>query len=180
MWTRHAVVTRDPPKFRESCYYSDQNIMSSRLISKNLKIRIYKTVILPVVLCGCETWSIASRKEHGLRVFENRMLRKIFGPRREEDRSWRKLNNDELLSLHSSPNVVRVTESRKMRWAGHVALKGEGRDVYRFFVGRFESKRPLGRPRRRWEDNIKMDPREIGIEANWIPLAQAGSNGRLL
>jgi hypothetical protein len=113
------------------------------------------------------------REEHRLRVFENRVLRKIFGPKREEDGSWRKLHNDELHSLYSSPTIVRVIKSRRMRWAGHVARMGEGRCVYRVLVGRPEGKIPLGRPRRRWEDNIKMDLREIGIDgANWIQLAQ--------
>jgi hypothetical protein len=112
-------------------------------------------------------------EEHRLRVFENRVLRKIFGPKREEDGSWRKLYNDELHSLYSSPNIFRVIKSRRMRWAGHVARLGEGRGVYRVLFGRPESKGPLGRPRRRWEDNIKMDLRGIGINgANWIQLAQ--------
>jgi hypothetical protein len=112
-------------------------------------------------------------EEHRLRVFEKRVLRKIFGPKREEDESWRKLHNDELHSLYSSPNIFRVIKSRKMRWAGHVARMGEGRGAYRVLVGRTEGKRPLGRPRRRWEDNIKMDLREIGIDgANWVRLAQ--------
>jgi hypothetical protein len=84
------------------------------------------------------------------------MLR-IFGPKRKEDRSWRKLHNDELHSLYSSPNVVRVIKSRRVRWAGHVARMGAGRDVYRGLVGRPEGKRLLGRRGRRWEDNIKMD-----------------------
>jgi hypothetical protein len=82
-----------------ACYYSVQNLLFSSLISKNLKIKIYKTVILPVVLYGCETWPFTLREEHRLRVFENRMLRKIFRPKREEDGSWRKLHNDELHSL---------------------------------------------------------------------------------
>jgi hypothetical protein len=82
--------------------------LSSRLISKNLKIKIYKTVILPVVLYGCETLSLTLREEHRLRVFENSVLRKIFGPKKEEDGSWRKLHNDEFHSLHSSPNIVGV------------------------------------------------------------------------
>jgi hypothetical protein len=113
------------------------------------------------------------REEHRLRVFENRVLRKIFGPKREEDRSRRKLHNDGLHSLYSSPNIVRVIKSRKMRWAGHVARMGEGRGAYRVLVGRPEGKRPLGRPRRRWEDNIKMDLREMRIDGtNWIQLAQ--------
>jgi hypothetical protein len=112
-------------------------------------------------------------EDHRLRVFENRVLRKIFGLKREEDGSWRKLHNDELHDLYSSPNIGRVIKSRRMRWAGHVAHMGEGRGAYRVLVGRPEGKRPLGRPRRRWEDNIKMDLREIGIDgANWIRLAQ--------
>jgi hypothetical protein len=90
------------------------------------------------------------REEHRLRVFENRVLRKIFGPKREEDGSWRKLHIDELHSLYSSLNIVRVIKSRRMRWAGHVARMGEGRGVYRILVWRPELKRPLGRPRRRW------------------------------
>jgi hypothetical protein len=113
------------------------------------------------------------REGHRQRVFENRMLSKIFGPKREEDGSWRKLHNDELYSLYSSPNIVRVIKSRRMRWAGHVARMGAGRGAYRILVGRPEGKRPLGRPRRRWEDNIKMDLREREIDgANWIRLVQ--------
>jgi hypothetical protein len=113
------------------------------------------------------------RKEHRLRVSENTVLRRIFGPKREEDGSWRKLHNDELHSLYSSPNIVRVIKSRRIRWTGHMARMGEERDVYRFLVVRPEGKRPLGRPRRRWEDNIKMDLREIGIDGvNWMRLAQ--------
>jgi hypothetical protein len=108
-------------------------------------------------------------EEHRLRVFENSVLRKMFGPKREEDGSWRKLHNDELHNLYSPPNIVRMIKSRRMRWAGHVARMGEGRGVYRVLVGRPESKRPPGRPRCRWEDNIKMDLREIGLDgANWI------------
>jgi sorting nexin-29 len=107
-----------------ACYYSVQNLLSSCLISKNLKIEIYKSVIFPVVLYGCETWPLTLREEHKLRVFENRVLRKIFGHKREEDGSWRKLYNDELHSLYSSPNIVRVMKSRRMRWPGHVARMG--------------------------------------------------------
>jgi hypothetical protein len=118
-------------------------------------------------------------EEHRLRVFENRALR-IFGPKREEDGSWRKLHNHELHNLYSSPNV-RVIKSRRMRWAGHVARMGEGRGVYRVLVGRSEGKRPLGRPRRRWEDDIKMDLREIRVDRrtgfSWLRI---GSSGGLL
>jgi hypothetical protein len=126
---------------------------------KNLKIKIYKTLILPVVLYGCETCSLTLREEHRLGFFEKRVLR-IFGPKREEDGSWRKLPDDELHSLYSSPNIIRVIKSRRMRWAGHVARMEEGRGVYRVLVGRHEGKRPLERPRPRWEYNIKLDLRE--------------------
>jgi hypothetical protein len=113
------------------------------------------------------------REEHKLRFFDHRVLRRIFGLKREEDGSWRKLHNDELHSLCPSPNIVRVIKSRRMRWAGHVARMGEGRCVYRVLVGRSEGKKALGRPRRKWEDNIKMDLRETGIDgAKWIQLAQ--------
>jgi hypothetical protein len=108
-----------------------------------------------------------------LSIFENRALRRILGSEREEDRSWRKLHNDELNNLYSSPNIIRVIKSKRMRRAGHVARMGEGRGVHRVLVGSPECRIPLVRPRRRWEDNIKMDLREIGIDgANWIRLAQ--------
>jgi len=95
-------------------------------------------------------------------VFENRVLRKVFGPKRDEvTEEWRKLHNVELNDLSSLPNIVRVVKSRRMRWAGHVARMGEDRDVHRVLMGKPEGKRPLGRPRRRWEDNIKTDLQEV-------------------
>jgi hypothetical protein len=100
------------------------------------------------------------RDEHRLRGFENRMLRLIFGPKREEDGSWRKLHDDELHSLYSSRNIVRVIKSRRMRWVGHVAHIEEGRGVYRVLVWRPECKGPLVRSKHRWKDNIKLDLRE--------------------
>jgi hypothetical protein len=101
------------------------------------------------------------------------VLRRIFGPKRKEHGSWRKLHNDELRSLYSSPNIIKVIKSRRMRWAGHVACMGEGRGVYRVLVEKPECKSPMGRARRGWEDNIKMYFREICIDmANYIRLAQ--------
>jgi hypothetical protein len=133
------------------------------LLSKNIKIRVYRTVLLPVVLYGCETWSFTLREEQSLRVFENRVLRRIFGPKRDEATGeWRRLHKEELNDLYSSPNINRVIKSRRMRWAGHVARMGGKRGAYRILVGRLEGKRPLGRPRRRLEDNIKMDLQEVG------------------
>jgi hypothetical protein len=139
-----------------------------------VKIKIYKTIILPVVLYGCETWSIRLREEHRLRVFENRVQRRIFRLKRDEvTGGWRKLHNEELHGLYSSPSIIRVIKARRMRWAGHVARMGEVRGAYNILFGRPEGRRPLGRPRRRWEDNIKMDLREIGFgDVDWIHLGQ--------
>jgi hypothetical protein len=122
-------------------------ILLYHLLSKNIKIRIYKTIILPVAPYGYETWSLTLREEHRLRVFENRVLRRIFGPKRDEVKGdWRKLHNEELRNLYFSPD--RMTKSRRMIWTGHVARMRK-RDAFRILVGKPEGKRPLGRPRRR-------------------------------
>jgi len=133
-------------------------------------------------LYGCETWSLTLREERRLRLFENRVLRTIFGPKRVKvTREWRKLHNEELNDLYRSPNIVRVNKSRRMRWAGHVARMGEGRGVYRVLVGKNERQRPLGRPRHRWEDSIKMDLQEVGCGGmDWIELAQERDMWRAL
>ena len=128
-----------------ACYHSVQNLLSSRLLSKNLKIKIYRTIILSVVLYGCETWSLTFQEERKLRVFENMMLRRIFGPRRDEvTGEWRRLHNEELNDLKPSPNIVRVIKWRRMRWAGHVARMGEEREVYRVLGGGTEEKETTG------------------------------------
>jgi hypothetical protein len=145
-------------------------------------MRIYKTVIFPVILYWCETWSLTLREEHKLRVFETKVLRKIFGPKRDEmTGGWRKLHNEELRDLYSSPNIIRIIKSMRMRWAGHVARMGEKRNVYRLLVGKPGGKRPLGRPRRRWLDNIKMKLLEVGWGGvDWISLAQDRDKKRAL
>jgi hypothetical protein len=108
--------------------------------------------------------SLTLREERRLRVSENGVLRRIFGPKRDRvTGEWRKLHNQELHDLYSSPIIVRVMKSRRMRWAGHVARIGERRDIYRVSVGKPEGKIPLGRPRRRWNDNIKMDLQDVGV-----------------
>jgi hypothetical protein len=135
-----------------------------------------------VILYGCKTCSLTLREEHRLRVFENKVLRRIFGPKRDEvTGEWRKLHNEELRDLYSSPSIIRVIKSRRMRWAGYVAQMGGKRNAYRLLMGKSEAKRPLRRPRRRWVDNIKMDLLEIGWGgANWIGLAQDRDKWRAL
>jgi hypothetical protein len=133
-----------------------------KLLSKNIKTEIYRIIILPVVLYGCETWLLTLREECKLMVFENRVLRKIFGPKKYEvTGEWRRLHNKELYALYSSPNIIRMIKSRRLRWAGHVARMGQRRDACWVLEGKPEGKKTLGRPRHRWEDNIIMDLREV-------------------
>jgi hypothetical protein len=164
-----------------ACYHSVQSLLSSHLLSRNLKVTIYKTIILPVVSYGYETWSLTLREEYRLRVFENRVLRGIFGPKRDDmTGECRKLHSGELHNLYSSPDIIRQIKSRRMRWAGHVARMGEGRKVYRVLVGKSKGKKPLGRPRRRWEDGMKMDCRVIGWgSVKWIRLVPVRDIWRL-
>jgi len=122
------------------------------------------------------------REERKLRVFENMVLRRIFGPMRDEvTGKWRRSHNEELKDLYSSPNIVRVIKSRRMRWAGHVARMGEERGAYRVLMGKPEGKKPLGRPRHRWVDNIRMDLLVVGYGyMDWIGLAQDRDGWRRL
>ncbi|KAJ4440626.1 hypothetical protein ANN_08773 [Periplaneta americana] len=135
--------------------------------------RYLKISLLLVILYGCETWTLTLREEQKLRVFENKVLRKIFGAKRDEvTGEWRKLHNAELHAFFSSPDIMRNIKFRRLKWAGYVARMGESRNAYRVLVGRPEGKRPLGRSRRRWEDNIKMDLRAVGYDdRDWINLA---------
>jgi hypothetical protein len=146
-----------------------------------VEIKVYKTVILPVVLYGCETWSVTLMEGQRFRVFENRVLRRIFGHKRDEVRGeWRRIHNEELNVLYLPPNIIRVI-SRRMRWTKHAARMGERRGVYRILVGIPEGRRSLGRPRRRWEDNINIYLQEVGWGA-WTGLIwlNIGTGGGLL
>jgi len=121
------------------------------LVSKNVKVKIlvYRIIILPVVLYGCESWSLTLREDRRPRVFENRVLRRVFGPKRDEvTGEWRKLHHEELNDLYCSSNIVQVIKQRRIRWAGHVERMGEKSGVYRVLVGKTDGKRPLGIPRR--------------------------------
>jgi hypothetical protein len=124
-----------------ACYHSVQSLLSSRLLSRNLKVKIYKTIILPVVLYGCETWSLTRREEHRLRVFENRVLRRIFGRKWDEvTGEWRKLHNGELHNLYSSPDIIRQIKSRRMRVGGACGTHGRGEKCVQGFGGKAPGK----------------------------------------
>jgi hypothetical protein len=153
-----------------TCCHSDQNLLSSRLLSKNVKI---------VVLYGCETWSVTLREENRLRAFENRVLRRILGPKRDEvTGKWRKLHNEELRDLYSSASKIRKIKSRGMRWEGHVARMGERRNAYRLLLGQPEGKRTLVRPSRSRVDD-RMNLGEIGWgDVDWIGLVQYANRWR--
>ena len=157
-----------------ACYHSVQNLLSSRLLSKNLKIKIYRTIILPVVLYGCETWSLTLREERRLRVFENMLLRRIFGPRRDEVTGGGKWFV--LLTQYRAGDKI---EKNEMGWACGAYGWGEG--AYSVLVGKPEGGRPLGRPRRRWVDNIRMDLQKVGCgRVDWIGLVQDRDRWRML
>jgi hypothetical protein len=159
-----------------NAYHSVQNLMSSSLLSQNIKIKIYKSIIFPVPLNGCETWSLTPREEHRLRVSENMVLRKIFGPMRDKVTGvWRRLHNEELYDLYSLPIIIQVITS--MRLVGQGARMGERRGAYRGLIGKPEGRRPLGKPRHRRED-IKMDLLEVGwgasTELMWLRIGTGG------
>jgi hypothetical protein len=150
------------------------SLLSSCLLSKNLKIKIYKTIILPNVSYRCETWSLTLREEYRLRVFDNRVLRRTYGSKREEVAGgWRRLHSEELHNLFVSPNVITVIKSRRMRWVGHAAQMEEMRNACNSFVRRPEEKGPHARLRHRWDDHVRMDLRVTGREVvDWMHPAQ--------
>jgi hypothetical protein len=149
-------------KSGNTCYHFMQSVLSSSLLLSNIKVKIYRDIILSV-LYGCEIWSLTMREERRLRAFENRVLRRMFGPKKDEvTLEWRNLHNEGLIDRYFSPNI-RVIKWRKVRWVGHVVLMGERKGAYWVLVGKPVGRRPLGRPRLRWEDNIKMDVPRSGM-----------------
>jgi hypothetical protein len=157
-----------------------------RLNSENAcycSVLLSKNLILPVVLYGCEISSLTLRQEQRLRVFGNRVLRRIFGSKREEVAGgWRRLHNEELHNLYCSPNIIKAIKSRRMILVGHVVCMGNMSNAYKFFAGKPDGKRPLRRPRHRWENNIRMDFRETGLDSLWTGCIwlRKGTSGRLL
>jgi len=145
-----------------------QNLLSFSFLPKNIKIKMYRSIIFPFVFYGSETLSFTQIEECRLRVFGNRVMKRIFGCKRDEvTGERRKLPSKELDDLYCSPNI-QVIKSRRIRWVGHIAHMGERRSVYRVLVGKPEGKRPLGRPRHRWEDIIKMNLNSARCYTNHI------------
>ena len=139
-------------------------------IQKKRKIKIYRSLILPVVLYGFETWSVTLSEEYRLRVFKNRMLRRILGPKRNKvTGEQRRLHNQQLYGLYCSPNIIQVIKSRRKRWVGHVVHVGERRGAYKVLVGKPEGKRPCGRPKPRREEILKWFYKKWNGEA-WTGL----------
>jgi hypothetical protein len=153
--------------------------LSSRLLSRNVKVKTYKTIILLVILYGCETWSLTLREEHRLRVFENRVLRRIFGPKRDGvTGEWRKLYNEELHNFYSSPDIIMQIKSRRMRGRGMRHAWESREKCTRLWWEEPEGKNTLGRPWPRWEDGIRVDFTDIswgvGIGCDWLRIGTSG------
>jgi hypothetical protein len=165
-----------------SCYYLVQNLLPSSLLSKNLKIKIYRNTILHAVVYGYETWSLTLKDERRLRVFENRVLRITFGSKRNEvTGEWRKLHNEKLNDLYSSPNIVRVIKSSIVRWAGHVARMKRVKVYTGIWWEKVRERDNLKDPCVEWEDNSKMDLQAMGCGSmDWIDLAQDRDRWRAL
>jgi hypothetical protein len=161
---------------RNACYRPVHGLLSFLLLSEDVKVKICKTIILPVILYGCETWSLTLREEHRQRALEKRVLRRIFKPKGDEVMGdWRYFNSEELHKLYSSSDIIRQMKSRGMRWAG-MWRAWERKEK----LGNFEGKRPLERPRRRWEDGIRMDLRKIGLGVwSGVIWIRVGTRGRL-
>jgi hypothetical protein len=153
-----------------SCYYSCGKLMKSRALNRNLKLKIYKSLIGPVVTYGCEAWTITTRDEQHLRIFERKILRKIFGPIQDKDRSWRIRMNHELNELIGNADIVRFIKSRRIAWLGHVMRMDEKRIPKRVFKWKPTGRRIRGRPRKRWVEDIE-DIQTLGVKG-WRKLSK--------
>jgi hypothetical protein len=146
-----------------ACYHSVQSLLSSRLLSRNVKVKIYKTIFLPFVFCGRETWYLTLREEHRLRVFENRVPRRTFESKRDEvTEEWRKLHNEELHNLYSSPGIIRQIKSRRIRW-GACDTHARGEKTVQGFGGKSRRKDTIRKTKARWENGIRVDFMEFGL-----------------
>ncbi|KAG7311679.1 hypothetical protein JYU34_002732 [Plutella xylostella] len=145
------------------CSAALHKVLTSRLLSRNTKLRIYKTVIRPILMYGCEAWTLTQKEESQLLVAERKVLRKIFGPRQRPDGSWRVLKNAELEDLMAGANIVGETKAHRLRWLGHLQRMGEDRSAKRAYMGRPTGRRPVGRPRYRWSDAVEADLRELQV-----------------
>ncbi|XP_061715485.1 uncharacterized protein LOC133523771 [Cydia pomonella] len=161
------------------CSAALHKVLVSKLLSKNIKIRIYKTVIRPILMYGCETWTLTLKEENKLLVTERRILRKILGPVRREDGSLRLRKNVEIEDLMATPNIVGETKAHRLRWLGHVLRMEEDRGAKRAYLGRPVGRRPIGRPRYRWGDAVEADLRDLQAD-NWREMAQDRDNWRVL
>ncbi|CAH1397560.1 unnamed protein product [Nezara viridula] len=164
-----------------ACYFSVTKVLSSRLLFRNLKIRIFKTIILPTVVYGCETWPLTLRDEQRLKVFENKVLRRIFGPKKDElTGEFRRLHNAELRELYPG-NIIEVISSRRIKWACKVVGLSNERIPKRLIFAVPNGKRPRGRPKRRWEDCIKADLKGLGLDGErWREKIDCLGGGRII
>ena len=164
------------------CSWALNTTLKSRMLSKATKVQIYTTIIRPTVTYGCETWRLTKELERRLNVFERSILRRIWGPIYDEaNGEWRRRHNHELRALTDFPPITNIVRSSRLRWAGHVARKEDGQLVKEVMVGRPLGTRPLGRPRKRWIDNVKEDLNTLGVNPNdWRLVAENRSTWRQL
>jgi hypothetical protein len=161
------------------CAAALHKALVSKLLSRNTKIRIYKTVIRPILMYGCEIWALTLKEENRLLVTERRILRKILGPAKKEDGGWRMRKNREIEEMVNEPNIIGETKAARLRWLGHITRMGEDRAVKRAYVGRPNGRRPVGRPRYRWRDEVEKDLRELRAP-DWLETAQERERWRSL
>ncbi|XP_013173707.1 PREDICTED: uncharacterized protein LOC106122315 [Papilio xuthus] len=153
------------------CSAALHQVLVSKLLSRRTKIRIYKTVIRPILLYGCETWTLTLKEEEKLLVAERKIMRKILGPTLREDGSWRTRYNAEIETLVGEPNIIGEAKAQRLRWLGHLMRMGEDRKSKAAYLGTPIGRRPIGRPRYRWRDAVELDLRELQA-MDWQEKAQ--------